>query len=235
RGLIDTTIPYCSVSCRKSDLRQSMVAHSGPTTKNRRTFLTRRIREAAGKALIIGLMLALCSCTIYRPRLGVDLNSLPQARTQSSGKVRISAAVLTAEESERVFGVRVYDSGVQPVWLSIENHDTVPYAILSGSVDQNRFSPLEAAYRNHYRLFLFANDQMNAYFLQNDMAPIIPPGRTVSGFVYTNKELGAKYAQVTLVGPKGTEPKFLSFLLPVPGLQTHYNALLMSGSSGPQE
>jgi hypothetical protein len=101
-----------------------------------------RIRNADGKAVTVGLTLALFGCAIYRPQAALDLNSLPQLRTQSAGRVRISAAVLTAEESRRVFGVPVCDSGVQPVWLSIENQDTVPYALLSGSIDQNRFSPL---------------------------------------------------------------------------------------------
>jgi hypothetical protein len=113
---------------------------------------------------------------------------------QRAGPVRVTAAVLGAEESRSVFGVPVYDSGVQPVWLNIENQDRVRYAFFSSSVDQNRFSPLEAAYRNHYRLFFAANDKMNVYFFQNAMGQIIPPGKTVSGFVYTNRDLGAKYA-----------------------------------------
>src|SRR5947207_15828096 len=81
----------------------------------------------AGKALIVGLTLALYACAIYRPRPEVDLNSLPQLRTQSEGRIRISAAVLSAKESKRFFGVRVYDSGVQPLWISIRNQDQVPY------------------------------------------------------------------------------------------------------------
>src|SRR5262249_35911042 len=58
--------------------------------------------------------------------------------------------------------------------------------------------------------------------------------KIVSGFVYTNEDLGARYAQVVLVGPKGTKPKIVSFLLPVPGLRTHYKALL-NGHSGQEE
>jgi LssY C-terminus len=192
------------------------------------TLLHPHPRNAAGKLIIGGLTLVVFGCTIYRPQPTVSLNSLAQARTQTAGQVRVTAAVLSAGESRRVFGVPVYDSGVQPVWLSIENHDHVPYAVLSGSVDPNRFSPLEAAYRNHYRLFPLANERMNAYFLENALGPIIPAGGMVSGFVYTNKNLGAKYAQVELVGPKGTKPKLLSFLLPVPGLRTYYNAALTS-------
>jgi hypothetical protein len=187
-----------------------------------------QIRIAGPKAIIVELILAIFGCTIYEPRPAVNLSSLSQARTQRTGQIRITAAVLSAEESRRFFGVPIYDSGIQPVWLSIENQDQVPYAFLSIGIDQNMFSPLEAAYRNHYRLFFVANDKMNAYFLQNAIGQIVPPGRTVSGFVYTNEVLGAKYAQIELVGPKGTKPKLVSFLLPVPGLRTHYDALLLN-------
>jgi hypothetical protein len=179
----------------------------------------------AGITVVLGLTLALSACALYQPQPAINLNSLPQARTQSDGQVRITAAVLSAEQSKEALGVPVYDSGVQPVWLSIENHDRVSYAFLSTSVDPNRFSPLEAAYRNHYRLFRFANHMMNAYFSQNAIGQVIPPGGTISGFVYTNEELGDKFAQVELVGPKGTKPKLLSFLLPVPGLKTDQDFL----------
>jgi hypothetical protein len=188
-----------------------------------------------GRALILGLTLALYACAIYQPRHDADLNSLPQLRTQSDGGLRVSAAVLSAGESKRFFGVPVYDSGVQPLWLSIRNQDQVPYAFLTISIDQNIFSPLEAAYRNHYRLSFFENDKMNAYFLQNEIGPIVPAGETVFGFVYTNKDLGEKYTQVELVGPKGTKPKLLSFLLPVPGFRGHYSAPLINPYYNPQE
>jgi LssY C-terminus len=193
------------------------------------------MRRASRNAIIVELLVTIIGCTIYQPRPAVNLNLLAQARTQSAGQVRITAAVLSAQQSRRFFGVPIYDSGVQPVWLSIENQDHVPYAFLSIGIDQNIFSPLEAAYRNHYRLFFVANGRMNEYFLQNAIGQILPPGRTVSGFVYTNEVLGAKYAQVELVGPQGTKPKVVSFLLPVPGLPTHYNGVLLSGHSSKQD
>jgi hypothetical protein len=131
--------------------------------------------------------------------------------------------------------VPVYDSGVQPVWVSIENQDHVPYAFFPSSVDQNRFSPLEAAYRNHYRLFFAANDRMDRYFLQNEIGQIAPAGNTVSGFVYTNRDLDAKYAQVELIGPKDTRPKLVSFLLPVPGPGTQYDEPTLSFRYRPED
>jgi hypothetical protein len=166
------------------------------------------LRNAGRKAVIFGLTLAVSGCTIYQPRSAVDPNSLPQLRTQSDGQVRVSAAVLSAEESRKVFGVPVYDAGIQPVWLSIENHDDVPYAFLSVSVDPDRFSPLEAAYRNHYRLFFLPNQRMNAHFLKNEMGQIIPPGKTVSGFVYANEDLGANTRKFSSSDQKEQNPKF---------------------------
>jgi LssY C-terminus len=194
------------------------------------SFLYSLIRLAARKLSLVGLAVTLTGCTVYKPHPDLMVGSLSQVRTQSDGPVRVTAAVLGAEESKRIFGVAVYDSGVQPVWLSIENRDYVPYAFFSTSVDQNLFSPLEAAYRSHYRIFLVANEEMNACFLQNAIGQIIPAGNTVSGFVYTNRDLGAKYAQVELVGPKGTKPKQFSFLLPVPGSRTHYDEVALSPS-----
>jgi hypothetical protein len=193
------------------------------------------IRLSARKTSLVGLAVALAGCTIYKPHASLNVGSLSQVRRQSDGPIRVTAAVLSAEQSKGVFGVPVYDSGVQPVWLSIENRDHVPYAFFASSVDQNRFSPLEAAYRNHYRLFFAANDRMDRYFLQNEIGQIVPAGNTVSGFVYTNRDLDAKYAQVELIGPKGTKPKLLSFLLPVPGPRTQYDEPSLSVHYRPED
>jgi hypothetical protein len=199
-------------------------------------FLLSQLRRRAGRAVVLGLTLALSACSFfYRPKPSIDLDSLPQARAQTDGPVRVTAAVLSAEQSTEVLGVSVYDSGIQPVWLSIENHDRVPYAFLSVSVDPDRFSPLEAAYRNHYRLFPYANREMNEYFLDNAIGTIIPAGGAISGFVYTNTELGAKFAQVELVGPKGTKPRILHFLLAIPGVATHYDPQRVDSLYKPEE
>jgi hypothetical protein len=201
--------------------------------ESKRSFLHSSTLLPIRKIGIAGLAVVLAGCAVYTPHPGVNPNSLSQVRTQSDGPIRVMAVVLGAEESKSAFGVPVYDSGVQPVWLSIENRDHVPYAFFSTSVDQNRFSPLEAAYRNHYRLFFSANQKMNRFFVQHAIGHIVPAGKTVSGFVYTNRTLGAKYAQVELVGPKGTKPKLFSFLLPVPESGTHEPVL--SGSYKPED
>ena len=59
--------------------------------------------DARTKGMIALLTLAFFGRTIYRPQPAVNLNSLAQARTQSDGKIRVTAAALSAEESRRIF------------------------------------------------------------------------------------------------------------------------------------
>lgn len=90
-----------SDSAKKSAKLRVEFNHRVLEARTLRAFLRLRIQNA-GKRGIVGLLtVATFGCTIYRPQPLDDLNSLPQARTQSDGEVRIRAAVLTAEESKR--------------------------------------------------------------------------------------------------------------------------------------
>jgi hypothetical protein len=105
--------------------RWKTATRTGGTFTTVEAFLYFRICNAGRNGIIVVLTLALFGCTLlYRPQPAGNLNSIEQVRTQTDGKVRISAAVLGAEESRKVFGVPLYDSGVQPVWVSIENQDS---------------------------------------------------------------------------------------------------------------
>ena len=83
--------------------------------------------ESALHLLCLRLALAVfgawsSSCTTpYRP---LPLEEVPfQSRivTQSEGNVHVSAAVLSAEESKQVFATDLYERGIQPVWIEIDN------------------------------------------------------------------------------------------------------------------
>jgi hypothetical protein len=65
------------------------------------------------------------------------------------------------------------------------------------------------------------------YFLDHSITRLIPPGATVSGFVYTNLDLGAKEVQVLLVGSQRVTQ--FTFLVPVPGLHSHYTEVEFPG------
>jgi LssY-like putative type I secretion system component LssY len=159
-------------------------------------------------------------CTSYRPQPWSEIALLAHAKTKNDGAVRVSAAVLTEEQNKALFGASLVDVGMQPVWLRIENNDTVPYILFPHNVDPQAFSPLEAAYRSHYRFAPATNEEMDAYFVKRSIGKIVPPGATITGVIYTNLDLGIKEVVVTLVGPQRI--KNVTFFLAPSGLHTHY-------------
>ena len=164
------------------------------------------------------LVLTAFGCASFDPRPLDDLPFVERAQTKSDGKVTVSVAALSAEESEAAFGVDLAAHGIQPVWVSIDNQDDTPYYFPMTGVDTEYFSPLEAAYKSRFTFGGSANQRMDAHF--EDMAfknPVIP-GALVSGFVFTNLDAGSKFVNVDLIW--GPRRKHLTFSVPVPGLRT---------------
>jgi hypothetical protein len=72
---------------------------SGSTRGLKGSFLYSLIRLAARKLSLVGLAVTLTGCTVYKPHPDLMAGSLSQVRTQSDGPVRVTAAVLGAENS----------------------------------------------------------------------------------------------------------------------------------------
>jgi hypothetical protein len=186
--------------------------------------------------MFVGLFACVCfafGCTSYRPQPLPEVALLAQAVTKSEGSVRVSVAVLDQQQNNAVFGAPLINVGIQPVWLRIDNDDTVPYILLPHNVDANAFSPLEAAYKSHYRFSSAANEKMDEHFAQLSIPKLIPPGTSISGFVYANLDLGIKEAVVTLIGPQ--QIKNFTFFFSPPGLKTHYREVNFATLYKPDE
>lgn len=144
---------------------------------------------------------------------------LSRAVSRAEGNLRVSTVVLSDDESKAVYGVPLADQKIQPVWIEVENHDDRAYWLLWPGVDPNYFPSSEAieafpsgteedrrARERRFRELRFPNP--------------IAPGRTVSGFVLTNRQEGAKLVQVDL----WSNERFHTFsiVVAVPGLQADY-------------
>jgi hypothetical protein len=88
-----------------------------------------------------------------------------QERSQSKidGEVKATVAVLSAEESRQLFGVNLDGQDIQPVWVRVQNADTIPYWLLSTGLDPDYFSPLESAYAFHGILSSSLNNKILSY------------------------------------------------------------------------
>ena len=163
--------------------------------------------------------------TRYRP-LPLLRGFLSRAQVQADRSAQVTVAVLDAADSARVFGVPLARRGIQPVYLRVENHGTVPLRLQLSSISPNYFTPLEAAGLNHFSIvrqlsafgvagWLFlpllvllptrlitarrANRRMDECFCAQafHLRPI-PPGGATEGFVFTPLDSGTKIVHVCL-------------------------------------
>jgi hypothetical protein len=127
----------------------------------------------------------------------------------------VTAAVLSPEASEKIFGRPLAEKGIQPVWLEINNSEEIPYYLISRSLDPTYFSASEAAYMNRVS-GKEANKQMANDYRKLVINLRVVPGATNSGFVFTRFDLGIKVVSVVLFGPE--QVRSLVFYIPVPGI-----------------
>ena len=85
-------------------------------------------------------ILATYGCTIYqKPRPIFDVPFQERSQSKIDGEVKVTVAVLSAEESRQLFGVNLAGQGIQPVWIRVQKADTIPYWLMSAGLDPDYF------------------------------------------------------------------------------------------------
>ena len=179
------------------------------------------------KLVLLAVLLAagLAGCGgrayVYEP---VDSGRfLSAAENQTEGRIHVTASVLGREETERIFGIDLYDQGIQPVWLQVQNSGDTVARYAPVSTDPEYFAPLEVSYMNRRGYSKEARGAMDERFHNLAMPRYIDPGETRSGFVFTHADLGAKGINVDVFS--GGESHNFTFLLRVPGFDPDYARL----------
>jgi hypothetical protein len=170
------------------------------------------LASAGGAACVV---LALGGCATWQAPADVgDAALRARAMTATERDVRVTAAVLSAEDSRRLFGADVNGSGVQPVWIEVENRTSQPLSLLRSGTDPDYFSPLEVAWSMHIPLASGANARINDHFDRFGFRNPIPPGATRAGILFTNAQRRTRLLNVDLLGNRVLIP--FSLFLPVP-------------------
>ena len=167
-------------------------------------------------------VLTVFGCASFNPLTVDEVPFLERAQTQYEGNVRVTAAVLSPEETEALFDLPLYRRGIQPIWLEIENNDEEPVWFPRVSLDQNYFAPFEVAYMHHRAFSKQANRQMNKYFDEQAIGGYIPSGSVRSGFVFTHLDLGTKNFNIDLI-EEDHEVRTYTFFINVPGLRADHH------------
>jgi hypothetical protein len=170
------------------------------------------------QAVVLLFFLLLTGCAASRPPT-VSLDYHARTETQVDGRVRVSAVVLSPQETENVFAIALEKKGIQPIWLKIENQEDKEFYLMLLSLDPDYFSPSEVAwvFRMQDESSL---DDMIDMFIDHHIPVVVPPHSTVSGYVYTNLDPGAKAFAVELFGEG--EVRDFEFAQLVPGFEADF-------------
>jgi hypothetical protein len=170
--------------------------------------------------LSLNLLLTACSVAPYQhePLQGFDLAKC--AVTQQHGAFRVRTTVPGEEESRGIFGVSLYDRGIQPIWLEVTNLGQHRGRLVLASIDPDYFSPLEVAYMYRKKFSKQGWQDMERYLFANALPRQIPPGKTVSGFIFTQAGSGTKAFNVDIFSTARDAPyEQFTFFVEVPGFK----------------
>lgn len=170
-------------------------------------------------AAVVSAALAGCASTAAAVRDVADYKQ--RAVTRVDGRVRVSTAALSSEESAAVYGVPLAKKSIQPVWIEVENHDDRAYYLMSPGLDPNFFPASETA-----ETFASGDSREQVAALDRRFGELafhnpVRPGTTVSGFVLTHLDEGGKLVQIDLVASQRT--KSFSILTIIPGFRADYH------------
>jgi len=180
----------------------------------------RRTGCAASRILGAAVVaIALVACTSVPPP-AADQDYKSRAVTRAEGGVRVTAAVLSADESAAVYGVPLADKSIQPVWIQVENREDRTYYLLSPGLDPNFFPASEAAETFASGASSEQKAELERRFGERAFRNPVLPGATASGFVLTTLDEGFKFVQIDLV--TGRQARTFSILATVPGFRSDY-------------
>jgi len=161
------------------------------------------------------LQLTLGGCATWQAPETIDDKGLrARAITETNEGVRLSAAVLSAEQSRQILGADVNATDIQPVWVEVENSSPDALWLLRAGTDPDYFSPLEVAWSFHAPMAGTRNAAIDAHFDALDFRNPIPPRSTRSGIIFTNPHRRTRLFNVDLLGNRRMVP--FSLFLPVP-------------------
>jgi hypothetical protein len=159
----------------------------------------------------------------YRPK-PIDLVPfMDHAVSDTIGPVRVTVAALSPQESRAVFGVHMALQGIQPVWVRVENGDTLPLFYLRAGTDPEWFSPFEVYWLNRFWAPRAANHRLRNRLYQHLFTNPVPAGERKEGFVFTRLDEGVKSIDLDLVGVGEVAYSF-NFSATVPGFRGDYEA-----------
>jgi len=173
--------------------------------------------------ILFALLLSACATKSYHYESTKSFPIRERAVSVTKDKITVSASVPGEEEAQAIFGIPIYDRGIQPIWLNIENNSEQRIRFAPTGVDPGYFSPLEVAYMHRKGFTKEAMRQMNLRFYRSAMPRHIPAGESRSGYVFTHLNPGTKAFNVDVFSNR--EDENFAFFINVPGFVADHQSV----------
>ncbi len=152
----------------------------------------------------------------FIPDPNADSSFIARAQQKSARGIKVMMSALGTRESQQSFGEDLAKYDIQPVWLSIDNETDEQFVFLPITMDPDYYSPYEVSYRFHGALSFATNRARDEFFLKRQIASILPPHSTTTGFIYGVLDAGIKYAHAVIAGSNRIEAFDFALLVPGP-------------------
>jgi len=170
---------------------------------------------------VVSVLATVVGCRTFSPAPMDEVGFKQRAETQTKDGVTASIVVLTAEEAKAAFDCKLYKKKIQPVWLEITNRTEDEMLFMPRSIDPEYFAPLEVAQKTNWRWSKEANLEKKRFYYKNQMPFLIPPGETVSGFVFTNRSRGVRWVLVEVFSEH--DAIHVEFINEIPGFNADFH------------
>ena len=172
---------------------------------------------------LTSILTLVVGCRTFSPTPMDEVGFKQRAETRTEEDVTVSVVVLTAEEALAAFDCKLYKKKIQPVWLEMTNGTDDEMLFLPRSIDPDYFSPLEVAQKTSWRWSKKANKEKKWFFYENQISFSIPPGETVSGFVFANRSRGVRWVLAEVFSEH--KAVHIEFIHEVPGFKADFHKL----------
>ena len=176
-----------------------------------------------GRALAIAILLASCggcATQAFVPNPVEQSPFMQRGISQSQDGIVVTAAVPSAAEVDALIGIDLYEDGIQPIWLKVENKGDSGIRVAHTSIDKEYYPPLEVSWQYRKSFSKQDRDALDLWFYDNQMPRRIAAGETRSGFVFTHVRQGTKNFNIDIFSSQ--DSSHFTFFVPLPGFHPDY-------------
>lgn len=185
------------------------------STPRQPAFRTFGMPRQALMPIVCMLLMLMAACTSWQVPPEFDVGALrARAESETLRNVTLSAAVLSAGDSKKMFGVDVNSEGIQPVWVEVVNNTDQVLWLLRSGTDPDLFSPHEVAWSFRKAFAGERNDSLEQHFNSLSFQNPVEPGATAAGILYTNPHRKTRLLSIDLLGQAQLFPFTLFLQVP---------------------